>query len=149
MTGNVEELLREAQHAFLNISPGSADEKKYTAMAKRLALRIIRKSPDSSEGTQARMILYRLGSDEDLVPQTTATAATVLSSNTADEHSWENIWQMFSALSYTKKKVVALVLFFVLLIIGFTPFLLVFFIFYLFQPALIRKHLHGLLAGLG
>jgi len=149
VTGNVEELLREAQHAFLNISPGSADEKKYTAMAKRLALRIIRKSPDSSEGTQARMILYRLGSDEDLVPQTTATAATVLSSNTADEHSWENIWQMFSALSYTKKKVVALVLFFVLLIIGFTPFLLVFFIFYLFQPALIRKHLHGLLAGLG
>ena len=149
MTGNVEELLREAQHAFLNISPGSADEKKYTAMAKRLALRIIRKSPDSSDGTQARMILYRLGSDEDLVPQTTATAATVLSSNTADEHSWENIWQMFSALSYTKKKVVALVLFFVLLIIGFTPFLLVFFIFYLFQPALIRKHLHGLLAGLG
>jgi len=149
VTGNVEELLREAQHAFLNISPGSADEKKYTAMAKRLALRIIRKSPDSSDGTQARMILYRLGSDEDLVPQTTATAATVLSSNTADEHSWENIWQMFSALSYTKKKVVALVLFFVLLIIGFTPFLLVFFIFYLFQPALIRKHLHGLLAGLG
>ncbi len=58
---STEEMLREAQHAFQNISPGSADEKKYSARAKRLALRIIRKSPDSIEGTQARMILFRLG----------------------------------------------------------------------------------------
>jgi hypothetical protein len=153
VAGNVEELLREAQHAFQNISPGSADEQKYTATAKRLALRIIRKSPDSSEGTQARMILYNLGSDEGLVLQRADTGTTVASKNTADkagdEHSWANIWQMFSALSSPKKKVVALLLFFALLIIGFTPFLLLFFIFYLFQPAMIRKHIHGLLAGLG
>jgi hypothetical protein len=152
MSGNVEEMLREAQHAFQNISPGSADEKKYAAMAKRLALRIIRKSPDSSEGTQARMILYSLGSDEGLALQTADTATTVASKdvadNAGDEHSWENIWRLFSALSYTKKKVVSLLLFFMLLIIGFTPFLLVFFIFYLFQPGLIRKHIHGLLTAL-
>ena len=61
MASSVEELLREAQHAFQNISPGSADEEKYSARAKRLAHRIIRKSPDSIEGTQARMILFRLG----------------------------------------------------------------------------------------
>lgn len=59
---SIEEMLREAQHAFFNISPGSADEKKYAARARRLATRIIRRSPDSVEGTQARMILYRLGS---------------------------------------------------------------------------------------
>jgi len=152
MGSSVEELLREAQHAFQNISPGSTDEKKYTALAKRLALRIIRKSPDSSEGTQARMILYRLGDDDGLALQRAPSAATLPSEIGADssgeEDSWQNIWRVFSALSYTKKKIVALVLFFALLIIGFTPFLLIFFVVYFFQPALIRKHIYGLLVSL-
>lgn|GEM_PF-2540201 len=184
MASSTEELLREAQYAFQNISPGSADEKKYSARAKRLALRIIKKSPDSTEGTQARMILFRLGDrpfisvpkssvhkphagitehtthsaqdnseDANFVTQavTAVSSATEehLSSDTSDDDSWSNIWRLFSALSYGKKKIVVVVLGAALLFVGFKPVLGFFVIFYFFQPALIRKYIRGLLEGLG
>ena len=58
---NAEELFRDAYFAFQNVSPGSADEEKNTATAKRIAHRIIRKYPRSTEATQARTILRSLG----------------------------------------------------------------------------------------
>ena len=186
---SAEELLRDAQHAFQNISPGSTDEKKYEARAKRLAMRVIRKSPDSIEGTQARMILYRLGSDigistphENLSHQphspaprnlahtnaahpprsdslsqnavrkmlaVVAAASTSQSENaSSQEDSWASIWQLFSALSYGKKKIVAIVLVVTLLFIGFTPFLLLLVIFYFVKPALVKNQVRRLLEAL-
>jgi len=59
-----------------------------------------------------------------------------------DDDSWTNIWQTFLGLSYTKKKILGVVLLFVVFIIGFTPFLLVFFIYYAVQPASLRRHIH-------
>ncbi len=169
MATSVEELLRDAQHAYRNISPGSTDEKKYAANAKRLALRIIRKSPNSIEGTQARQILYGLGSDATLtkpknlshephpsqprdVTHSTHAVAPVDPQSGGDERptedSWANIWQLFSTLSDGKKKVLVVALIFAVLFIGFTPFLLFFFVFYAFQAGAIKKHIRQLLTAL-
>ncbi len=70
---NVEELIREAEYAFRNVGPGSTNEKKYTARAKRIATHIVRKYPGSIEAEQARQILARLRSPGELVPAAEAT----------------------------------------------------------------------------
>jgi Flp pilus assembly protein TadB len=57
---SAEKLLREAQFAFQSISPGATDERKNTARAKRLAGRIVKKYPNSSEASQAYSILRQL-----------------------------------------------------------------------------------------
>ena len=58
---DVDELLRDAQYAFQNISHGqSRENRKNSARAKYLAKQIIRKSPTSSEAEQAQQILTRL-----------------------------------------------------------------------------------------
>ena len=54
-------LLRDAQHAFGNISPGSTSERKYTAQANSLARKIVRKYPASNEAKQARELLRNMG----------------------------------------------------------------------------------------
>lgn len=58
---DANELLREAQYAFQNVSHGSTDSKKHAAEAKSLARRILRKYPDSREVAAARSILEQLG----------------------------------------------------------------------------------------
>lgn len=187
---STEELLRNAQHALHNISPGSTDEKKYAARAKRLAMRVISRSPDSAEGTQARMILYQLGSDigistphenlshevhsptprnlqhmnaahpprsesqnenavQKMLAVVAAASATQRDNETTQEDSWASIWQQFSALSYGKKKVVAVVLGVALLFIGFTPFLLFLVVFYFVKPAFVKRQIRNILEALG
>ena len=57
---DADETIREAQYAFHNIGPGSADERKYRARAKKFAKRVIRKYPASIEASRARAILDAL-----------------------------------------------------------------------------------------
>jgi hypothetical protein len=163
------ELIREAQHAFMNISPGSSDERKYTARAKKYANRVIRKYPASSEATQARQILARLGviqmparvrvsphkshtpepsHQHDLRTPKIAAARVRTTKSVAKDDSWQQIWRSFLDLSYSKKKVLAFVTMFAFFIISFMPFLFVFFAFYAFQPAVLRRHLHQVLVAL-
>ncbi len=184
---SAEELLRDAQHAFQNITPGSADEKKYTARAKKLAHRIVRKYPASIEAEQARAVLRSLGemlaisksvdrahsrhshqaswetphknhsqNDEptrqDVVNKLAAvTEAFRLQREgdaSSDEASWQDIWQKFADLSYFKKKIVVFVMFFVFVIFGNLPFLLFAFVFYVFRPKLIRRHIYNVLSAI-
>lgn len=58
---SAEQLIQEAEYAFFNISPGSTNEAKYTATAKRLAKRVIARHPTGVEAVQARNILQQLG----------------------------------------------------------------------------------------
>jgi hypothetical protein len=61
MVPDADELLREAQYAFQNVSHGATDSKKYAAKAKSFSRRILRKYPDSQEAIAARSILEKLG----------------------------------------------------------------------------------------
>jgi len=168
---DVEELLRNAQHAFQNISPGSTDEKKYAARAKRLALSVIRKSPNSIEGGQARAIMRGLRGDaarttpknlsheahpsrprdvsHSTHPVATVGTQSVRAQSTSDvrpdENSWANIWQLFLSLSNRMKKIVFVALGIGVVFIGFTPFLLIFPLIYLFQADAIKKHIRQIL----
>jgi hypothetical protein len=63
-----DELIREAQYAFRNISHGSTNERKYRARAIKYAKRIIRKYPTSIEASQARMILRQLDEYVEIAP---------------------------------------------------------------------------------
>ena len=177
---SAEKLLLEAEFAFRNISPGSTDEKKFTARAKRYASTLVRKYPASSEAQQAHSILRHLGVGYSTVksrsskrrsasrsphadhtseashrhelklPKQSARGSLVVADvrdgsrkkRNLNEDSWENIWQVFLGVSHNNKKVLAFLLMFALLIIGFTPFLLVFLLYYVAQPALIRGHAH-------
>lgn len=183
---NAEKLLFEAEFAFRNISPGSTDEKKYTARAKRYASKLLRKYPASPEAEQAQIILRRLGvayatakprprrglrpqSKQPLSPSPHAdhtseaphrhsakqreaiTKALALPSakkrigrgaQAKSDDSWENIWRTLLGLSYTKKKMLAFLSIFVIVIIGFTPFLWLVLLYYAVQPAYIRGHAH-------
>ena len=172
---NAAKLLIEAEFAFRNISPGSTNERKYTARAKRYASRLVRKYPMSTEADQARTILRHLGigyataaralrptrplspsPHKDHTPEAphlhTAVQKKVIAevlapprkrqAQTEDDDSWQNIWRIFSDTSYAKKKIMAFILVFAIAIIGFSPFLLVFFLYYAAQPAKIRNHVH-------
>ena len=60
----VEQLLNEAQYAFNSISSGeSSDNKRNAARATSLCRKIIRKSPASSEASEAHSLLKRLGEE--------------------------------------------------------------------------------------
>ena len=177
-----EKLLLEAEYAFRNITPGSIDEKKFTAAAKRYASRLVRKCPASQEFEQAHGILRRLGVGHSAVkprsgprprpgqpfsprphadhtPQAPhrhsaeqrEAIAKVLArtkkrlgrgARATQDDSWKNIWRIFLGLSYSEKKILTFLSIFLFAIIAFTPFLLVFFLYYAAQPASIRKHLH-------
>ena len=160
------ELIREAQHALQNVSPGSRDERKYAARAKKYARRVIRKYPTSVEAVQAREILGHLGiiqvpakvrisphkdhtpeppHQHDLRTRKTAAARPNATKDVTKADSWQQLWQTFLELSYSKKKVLAFAAVFVFLVFSYMPFLFVFLSFYVFQPALIRRHLHQIL----
>lgn len=179
---SAEKLLIEAEFAFRNITPGSTDERKFTARAKRYASRLTRKYPGTPEAEQAQSILRHLGvgyaatrprsslrsrpsqpfspsphvdhtpeaphrhSDKQQkslanIPTQTKKRAAPGPRATNDD-SWANIWRIFLGLSYTKKKILAFVSLLFLFVIGFTPFLLVFFLYYAMQPAAVRGHLY-------
>ncbi len=177
---SAEKLLLEAEFAFRNISPGSTDEKKFTARAKRYASKLVRKYPASSEAEQAHNILRHLGVGYSSVKsrssrrrpgsrsphadhtseaphrhelktpkQSTRDSGVVADARDRSrkkrnlgEDSWENIGRIFLGLSPTNKKILAVLMMFAFVIIGFTPFLLVFFLYYAAQPAMIRSHAH-------
>ena len=178
---SAEKLLHEAEFAFRNISPGSADEKKYAARAKRYASKLVRKYPASPEAEQANSILRRLGfgyaiakpkskrrpgpnqpvspsphadhtseaphrhsahQREAIVKALALDPTRMRPARAKDNDSWKDIWQTFLGMSTTKKKILMFVALFVAVIVGFTPFLLLFFLYYVTQPAKIRNHLH-------
>lgn len=61
---SAEELMREAQYAFLNISFGDApDNRKNTARAMSFATKVLKKYPTTPEADVARSILWRLGDE--------------------------------------------------------------------------------------
>lgn len=61
---SADELMREAQYTFQNISYGdSPDNRKNSARAMSLATKVLRKYPTSPEATVARSILSRLGDE--------------------------------------------------------------------------------------
>ena len=66
---SAEHLLNEAHYAFANISYGeSRANKRNAARAKSLCRKIIRRFPDSTEASEARAILRRLGEESPVSP---------------------------------------------------------------------------------
>ncbi len=157
---SADELLRDAQFAFQNIGAGSTDERKYTARAQRIAKRIVRAYPDSIEATQARSILHSLGIAEQL--QEPGLASALLKKSSTHIHQfgkrskqavraapsgddWASVWQRFAALPYLRKRIFLAIVAFLILLISFTPFLLLFVVFYVYKPALVKQHTSQLL----
>ena len=61
---SAEQLLNEAQYAFNSVGPGdNRSDRRSASRASRLARKIIRKYPMSSEAEEARSILRRLGEE--------------------------------------------------------------------------------------
>lgn len=156
---SAEELIREAQFAFHNVGPGSTDEKRNRARAKRFARRILRQYPVSAEAQQARAILsqldmeYALAADTSSVGRSTPSPAPAPMparsphddrSFTAEagDASWKQLWQLFSELPPLQRKVLVSVLVLILLFIAFTPFLFVFLIILLIKRDALRDLLH-------
>ncbi len=164
---SADELIREAQHAFQNVSPGATDERKNIARAKNYATQVVRRFPDSAEASQAREILRHF--DISYAPANPTVSgrplATVVNHSsparplekainrfasvaTADDQ-WRSILQRFAALPPSKKRllwiVVVFVFIFPLSLFGFLALALV----YAFNPALLKQHLLSLLNTLG
>lgn len=163
---SAEELIREAQFAFHNVGPGSTDEARNRARAKRFARRILRQYPTSSEAQQARAILsqldmeYALSADTSSVSQKKHSPApalmpsksspgdvTTLASETGDS-GWKQLWQLFSELPRLKRKVLVSVLMLLVLFLAFTPFLYVFLIILFIKRDALREQLHKGLASM-
>jgi len=171
---SADELIREAQYAFRNISHGSTDERKYRARAEKYARQIIRKYPASIEASQARQILVQLNFQVPVQSQPAAppsnAAADFEKSHSADsghttnfnprptslraalQHSgvpedWRDLIRRFMELPPGKKKMMGFVLFFA--IVFFFPIGIFIVsglvIFYALQPALLKRHLTQLL----
>jgi hypothetical protein len=168
---DADETIREAQYAFHNISPGSADERKYRARAKKFAKRVIRKYPASIEASRARAILDALDVSYDF-PESGAkqgprqeavtflkdhSATTGHGANSTHTRSpqalgtgeWRTLMQRFSELPKNKKKYLAIGLFVVFVFPGGIFFLGGLAVLYALRPALLKKHLDHLLWTLG
>ena len=170
---SADELIREAQYAFRNISHGSTDEKKYRAKATKYANQVIRKYPTSIEASQARSILNQMNipvvalsippvptnaaadfekSHSQSSGHTTSLSRTPASLEAALQQSgvaedWRDLIRRLMNLPPGKKKTIGIV---VLLAVVFSfPFGIFIFaglvIFYAVQPALLKKHLEQLL----
>jgi hypothetical protein len=174
---SADELIREAQYAFRNISHGSTEKAKYTARAERYAKRVIRQYPATIEASQARNILNQLNvrvdvrPPPDIAPQTDAAADfershSSASGHTRNDHStptasasrfqqpkdvedWKALVQRFMLLPPNKKKMLGIIAVVAVFLPGgiFAVFGLI--IFYALQTALLKKHLNLLLEKLG
>ena len=161
------ETIREAQYAFRNISPGSADEQKYRARAKKYAKRVIRKYPISVEASQARAILDALDVSYELQEPgpTQETIDFQKNHSTTAGHGanstgtrppqafgtseWRTLMQRFAKLPNNKKKHLAIGLFVVLVFPGGIFLIGGLAVLYALRPALLKKHLDHLLWTLG
>jgi hypothetical protein len=174
---NADELIREAQYAFRNISHGSTDERKYTARAKKYAKRVIRKYPASIEASQARSILRQLGISVDLLPPPVAPSKTdeavdfEMSHARGSGHSgnvsrkpvahsthferavpnedWRNLLRRFTELPGGKKNFLGALFVIAIFFPGGILAVSGLVIFYAMKPALLKKHLDQLLIKLG
>jgi len=172
---SADELIREAQYAFRNISHGSTDERKYRARAKKYAKQVIRKYPVSIEAVQARTILSQLNvevavqSQPAVSPPPSAAADFEKSHSQSSGHTtnlsrtpasleaalqqsgvakdWRDLIQRFMDLPSGKKKTIGIVIFFAIVFsFPFGIFIVSgLVIFYALQPALLKKHLDQLL----
>jgi hypothetical protein len=171
---SADELIREAQYAFRNISYGSTDERKYRARAEKYARRVIRKYPASIEASQARQILAQMnlqipvqsqpvapppnaaadfekshsadsGHTTNLNPRPTSLRAALQHSGVPED--WRDLIRRFMGLPPGKKKTIGFVFFFA--IVFFFPIGIFtvsgLVIFYALQPALLKRHLGQLL----
>ena len=169
---DAEKLLRDAYYAFQSITPGSADERRSYARAERLARRILRKYPASSEAEQANSILRQLGIHTELTQtrnlihthatpesphtlhmpnartKTTEQMSERLAGATNDpaEISWQDIQRKVLALSSGQKKAIFVVLIILGGLFSTMPFLLLGIAYYVIDPSLLRKHLYKLLS---
>jgi hypothetical protein len=172
---SAEKLIHEAQHAVANVSPGSTDEKKYAARARRLANRILRKYPTGIEADQARMIIDNLDRvprrtirtplpHKVHVPESPHTSHPVVRSpetmrkeikrvaartfTTSLDDDWASLLKKFAVLPGYKKKI----LYAIPILIFFMPAALFLFIglaaYYMTNPPLLKKHLEALLEAL-
>lgn len=166
---SAEQLINDAQFAFANVTPGSADEKKFRRQAQRYAMRIVSRYPTSTEATQARQILWQLGmlaaeptrrenlvhnhlsdAEQSKITITThsAEAHNIRSKRSAgtaslpNDYSWGMIWKKFAGISHEKKKVLLFGLFFISLIVAAFPFLALAIFIYLARPRLLQEHLY-------
>lgn len=161
---SAEELIREAQFAFHNVGPGSTDEKRNRALAKKFAMRVLRKYPVSAEAEQARAILsqlkieYALAADtapvarqtqqpDAIVPQATADDGRAFAIQGGDSR-WMDVWQQFSDLPKLQKNIIWSVLIFLLFFFAFTPFLFIFLILLLTKRDALRDLLHKALVSM-
>jgi len=175
---SADELIREAQHAFRNISHGSTDERKYRARAMRYAKRVIRKYPTSIEASQARTILRQLDEYVEIAPppplaiQTESKAAiefskdhardsghtanvsrapvvtNALFQNAAVSEDWKDLLRRFVQLPSAKKKFLGFILAIGIFFPGAIFATSGLIIFYALQPALLKRHLDQLLTKL-
>ena len=163
---SAEELIREAQFAFHNVGPGSTDDKRNRARAKKFAKRVLRRYPVSPEAQQARAILsqldveYALATDTNLVSgkkhspapaliQSVSSSSEARTFVTHDGNSdWKDLWQLFSELPQLQKKILSFVLTFIVLFLVFTPFLFVFLIILFIKRDALRDLLHKVLVSM-
>ena len=172
---SADELIREAQYAFRNISHGSTDEKKYRAMAEKYAKRVIRKYPASMEATQARSILSRLDVQTVAQPQpvvspdaaaefekshssgsghtrnlsSTPAASDSRFGQSSDAEDWRGLIRRFLVLPHNKKKMLGIIIFVAIVFPGGIFVVSGLIIFYALQLTLLKKHLNLLLDKLG
>jgi len=174
---SADELIREAQYAFRNISHGSTKKKKYSARAEKYARRVIRKYPASIEASQARAILDQLNvridvrSPAGVSPQQSAAADFESSHSTAsghtgnvtgtpptpgsrfrqanDDQDWRGLFRRFVELPGNKKKMLGIIAAVAIFFPGGIFAVSGLIIFYALQTALLKKHLNLLLDKLG
>lgn len=170
---SADELIREAQYAFRNISHGSTDEKKYRARAEKYAKRVIRKYPTSIEASQARRILDQMNVLIDVrsqpnPPSPLDAAADFERSHSSDSghtrktdgtpprrdaqfqstsvnEDWRDILRRFAALPRNKKNAIGIVAAIAIFFPGGILLISGLVIYYALQTALLKKHLLRLL----
>jgi hypothetical protein len=169
---SADELIREAEYAFRNISHGSTSEDKYKARARKYAKQVLRKYPAGVEASQARAILERLNvkidvrSPDGVSPQHKA-AANFEKSHTPDsghtgsrtrtrvtsaaqfkpagnQEEWRGLIRRFLALPGGKKKFLGIIAVIAVLFPGGIFAVSGLVIFYALQTALLKRHI-GLL----
>ncbi|NQV85518.1 MAG: hypothetical protein HQ492_00365 [Woeseiaceae bacterium] len=154
-----DELIREAQHAFQNVSPGSTDERKNIARAKKFATRVVKRFPGSPEAIQARKILrhFDVGFAPPASTQSGRPLATLANHSTptrpsenairrfagaaAMDDEWRSILQRFATLPRGKTRLLWIVMVFVFIFPLSLFGILALAIVYAFNPPLLKRHL--------